>query len=331
MTTGMPSQPLALEEINGDGGRILSLEPGSEGLLGRDPSCAVVLEHPGVSRRHAVIAGTGPDWTVRDLSSRGGTLLNSIRLEPDDPHRLDEGDLLGVGDHTWIVRIGILGASGDEDEATGDREVAAEATADDRGTHATHPSIFLRLGADRTEVREMGWREFADTYGPIVMGFARRAGMDAQAAEDILQDVLIGFFRVASRFEYDPDRGRFRGYLKRITLNAIRMRWRKRPREVRLGTDVAHDDPGQDTLPTASEATWDSQWSAQLLLRAIEDTRQRFEASTMEAFELFGRRGLTAEAASEQLDMSVESIRGAKSRVAKAVRERFEALRAAEG
>src|SRR5688500_19361270 len=54
------------------------LEP--EHLVGRSPSCALVLEHPLVSSQHAVLRWSGEAWEVRDLGSRNGTFVNGQRI-----------------------------------------------------------------------------------------------------------------------------------------------------------------------------------------------------------------------------------------------------------
>ena len=49
--------------------------------------------------------------------------------------------------------------------------------------------------------------------------------------------------------------------------------------------------------------------------------RPKFEPKTWEAFELYGRRGMSAEKAGKRLDMTPEAVRHAKSRVMRTVRE----------
>jgi transcriptional regulator with AAA-type ATPase domain len=49
-------------------------------VVGSDPSCQVRLDHPSVSRRHAVIHVSDTSVTIEDLGSSNGTLLGSRRL-----------------------------------------------------------------------------------------------------------------------------------------------------------------------------------------------------------------------------------------------------------
>ncbi len=51
----------------------------------------------GVSRQHAVIRWDGNHLVIVDLHSDNGTVLNGLRLQPDLPYRLNDGDLLYIG------------------------------------------------------------------------------------------------------------------------------------------------------------------------------------------------------------------------------------------
>ncbi|MFT5685965.1 MAG: hypothetical protein ACI8RZ_006920 [Myxococcota bacterium] len=75
--------------------RILTLP--SHGLVGRSPACVVRLADRRVSSEHARIQWTAEGWTLRDLSSRNGTLLNGTFIEPGLRHTLSTGDVLAFG------------------------------------------------------------------------------------------------------------------------------------------------------------------------------------------------------------------------------------------
>jgi pSer/pThr/pTyr-binding forkhead associated (FHA) protein len=56
-------------------GQVLKLVGGSM-VIGRDPSCSLVLEDPHVSRTHAVIRTEGNRTVLEDMGSSGGTTVN---------------------------------------------------------------------------------------------------------------------------------------------------------------------------------------------------------------------------------------------------------------
>jgi pSer/pThr/pTyr-binding forkhead associated (FHA) protein len=70
--------------------------------IGRDPSCAVVLDDAGSSHVHAQITRHGQDLFLRDLGSRNGTWVNGQPITV--PHMLRDGDNLRIGRTTLVFR-----------------------------------------------------------------------------------------------------------------------------------------------------------------------------------------------------------------------------------
>ncbi len=316
---------LVLNQIHGKQLPLISAAPEEELILGRSPSCSFQLTNRFVSRQHLKLVFQDSHWSLQDLESRSGTYLNTIRMETGEKVQLNNDDLIQIGPWKFLIRIGEQTISLNKEMVEELDKAPLDERGDDiptlvrtvNGRYETNMDLLLQLKSNETVNREMGWGIFVDRYGPIICGFARNAGLPSSEADDIMQTVLFNFFRVADKFEYDPSKGRFRGYLKRITLNAIRQRYRKK-REKNLDTHGMRvaEDP-RDEL----EAAFDREWAEHLLSEAMTEVRPKFEPKTWEAFELYGRRGMSAERAGERLGMTPESIRHAKSRVMRAVRE----------
>jgi cell division protein FtsW (lipid II flippase) len=67
-----------------------------ENIIGRGKSADVYLNYPSVSRQHAALCrGEDEEWTVYDLGSKGGTLLNGEAVAKSAPVKL--GDTLTLG------------------------------------------------------------------------------------------------------------------------------------------------------------------------------------------------------------------------------------------
>lgn len=284
--------------------------------LGRDEHCDVVLAHPGVSRQHCELRFERGRWLVQDLGSTHGTSVDGVRLAAGQVAELAPGGTLGIGPWVLRLRVGEGGA----------RVVVAGPSRDAAAGYATRPTIFLRLRADDPKVRELSWQTFQERYAPVILGFARHAGLSADQAEDVLQEVLLAFFKVSPSFEYDPQKGRFRGYLKRATLNVIRRRHRRQG-----PVSLEHDLEDGDAEDPKLAQHWDEQWEANLLQRALDEVRSHVDPRTWEAFELYVQREVPADEVARRTGLALNSVHQAKSRVLKSARVAMERMRDEEG
>jgi len=187
--------------------------------------------------------------------------------------------------------------------------------------YTTNPTLFLRINAGDPGPREIAWEEFRQCYAPMIAGFARNLGAPPQDVDDLIQDVLLGFFALSPRFVYDPARGRFRGYLKVCTFRALRTRLGQNARFKAL--PLGDIDP--ESLEV--EQVWNDIWEQELLRRALEEVRKCYaDPITFRAFELYVILGRPAEDVARELSLNVNSVYKAKERVTQSLRKKLEAL-----
>ncbi|UCG38251.1 MAG: FHA domain-containing protein [bacterium] len=60
----------------------------------------------GVSRRHAVIYRDGDRYSLEDLGSKNGTILNREKVPPGEPVELSEGDVIYLGNLKAVFHAG---------------------------------------------------------------------------------------------------------------------------------------------------------------------------------------------------------------------------------
>jgi hypothetical protein len=68
-------------------------------VIGRNPDCNFVLEHPSVSRHHCELRREAGRWIVADLGSSNGTRVNGWRVERAT---VGSGDELMLGDQRVV-------------------------------------------------------------------------------------------------------------------------------------------------------------------------------------------------------------------------------------
>ena len=83
------------------GGDDIPLRSG-ENLIGRDPSCTIVIESSGVSRRHARLLIEGGGATLEDLGSKNGTFIGTKRI--NGATELRSGDEIIIGTTSFAIR-----------------------------------------------------------------------------------------------------------------------------------------------------------------------------------------------------------------------------------
>jgi len=90
------------------GARRLTLNDG-DNVIGRDPTCTVLLDTAGISRRHARILGTPDGARLEDLNSKNGTTVNDRPVESGVA--LQDGDRIQVGPIVVIYHQSASGVS----------------------------------------------------------------------------------------------------------------------------------------------------------------------------------------------------------------------------
>lgn len=74
--------------------------------IGRDAGNAIQLPDPEVSKRHAVVRATGNTWTIEDLDSTNGIIVNKARVKHAP---LKEGDRIRIGPFDLIFECSATG------------------------------------------------------------------------------------------------------------------------------------------------------------------------------------------------------------------------------
>jgi transcriptional regulator with GAF, ATPase, and Fis domain len=82
-------------------GTVLPVRAG-EVSIGRDSSNQLWTADPALSRRHCLVIGDGERFSVRDLNSRNGTLINGVPVE-EQP--IAHGDQIYIGDSVLIFLV----------------------------------------------------------------------------------------------------------------------------------------------------------------------------------------------------------------------------------
>ena len=114
----------------------------AEIVIGRHPGCDVVLQTPGASREHAIIARNGARFLLKDKGSLNGTTLNGEKISTKAT--LSHGDRIVILDTT----IDVLFGSKQSFEAGNDKTIFVKPTktaATDDEEEPSAASFWARL------------------------------------------------------------------------------------------------------------------------------------------------------------------------------------------
>jgi RNA polymerase sigma factor (sigma-70 family) len=182
----------------------------------------------------------------------------------------------------------------------------------------THPSLLIRV-RDARDVA--AWNEFVTVYAPLVHAYLRKRGVQDADAADIAQDVMQSVSTYIGRFDYDPARGAFRGWLYQITRNKLRDWSDKRKRQA-IGAGDTQALQALHELPDAQEEeAWNELHAWQLFHWAAEKAKVDFREQTWEAFWRTSVQHESAKVVGEQLGMTAGAVHVAKCRVLARIKE----------
>ena len=182
----------------------------------------------------------------------------------------------------------------------------------------TRPSLLVRL---RDSSDHDAWKQFVEIYTPLVYAYGRRRGLQDADASDLAQDVMQIISRRADAFNYDTDRGTFRGWLFTVTLNRLRDLAKKAGRrEQGSGKSAVHQVLNE--LPAnEAEDLWNKEHQWRLFQWAAERAKPGFRETSWNAFWQNAVEQKPAKEVAEALSISVGAVHIAKSRALAKIRE----------
>ncbi len=171
------------------------------------------------------------------------------------------------------------------------------------------------------------WGDFYRIYAPMLRHFARRLGLNDPDTDDVTQEVLIIAQRSLQEQRYDPNRGRFRGWLygiaRRQTLAALRARQRRT--RIQLSPLDGPFDPIQQLADRSTDEThsaiWHQEWRYAVLDEALRHVRAQVGEKSFQAFCRYAIERRPVGEVAEELGLSPSSVYVYKSRVLEAIRK----------
>jgi RNA polymerase sigma-70 factor (ECF subfamily) len=185
--------------------------------------------------------------------------------------------------------------------------------------NTTPVSLLQRL---RQPNQPVAWARFVELYTPVLFAWARRLGLQAQDAADLVQEVFAILVRKLPEFDYNPQQG-FRKWLHTVTRNKWRDACRRRGvLPPQAGGDALEDVPNSDGPDSLAEC----EYRQQLVSRALELMQTDFQPATWKACWELVVNGRPAADIAQELGITVNAVYLAKGRVLHRLRTELEGL-----
>jgi RNA polymerase sigma-70 factor (ECF subfamily) len=165
------------------------------------------------------------------------------------------------------------------------------------------------------------WARFVRLYTPLLFHWASRAGLREHDAADLVQDVLTLLVQKLPEFTYDPAKS-FRGWLRAVTLNKSRERYRRAvlpvEKDGRALAGVA--------APAEDDPIWEAEYRQHLVGQALRLMQAEFQPTTWQACWQHVVDGKSAAEVASALGMTPGAVRAAKFRVLSRLRRELAGL-----
>lgn len=184
----------------------------------------------------------------------------------------------------------------------------------------TRPSLLMKL---RDARNQQAWTEFLEIYEPLIARLIRRRGLKSADAAEVTQEVLVAVSGAIGRWESNPARGSFRGWLATITRNLVVNFLIRQSRHPRGSGDTAFRRWLEDQPAPEGEvsAMFDLERKRQTFRWASERVRSEFRDATWKAFWMTAVEDSDAATVARELGVTVGVVYVSRSRVMKRLRE----------
>ena len=191
----------------------------------------------------------------------------------------------------------------------------------------TRESLLSRL---KNRSDDESWMTFYQTYWRLIYNTAIRAGLNDAEAKDVVQETVVSVVKAMPDFQYDQKKGKFKGWLMRITQRRIADEWRKRDKALsNAGSNWPVNEDGQEfdelnSIPDANDKLtqiWDAEWDRNLWLTALERVKQKVDLKQYQIFDLFVFKNLRVAEIAKTMNVNRAYVYLIKHRIQKLLKK----------
>lgn len=198
-------------------------------------------------------------------------------------------------------------------------------------SYPTRSSLLRRV---KNPEDQESWTQFNALYGKLVLGFALKAGLTEDEAQEVVQETMIAAAKHLPDFRYDPKVCSFKTWLLNLSRWRVQDQLRKRDKPGAPARNTADDDPNRtstiervaDLGGNQLEAIWDQEWRTTLLEAALAKVKPKVDASQWQIFDLCALKEWSVKEVTKALGISAGTVYLAKHRISALLKKELKRL-----
>jgi RNA polymerase sigma-70 factor (ECF subfamily) len=188
------------------------------------------------------------------------------------------------------------------------------------------PTRYSLLSRLQNWEDQESWRVFFDTYWRLIYSVALKSGLRQTEAEEVVQETIICVAKHIQKFQCEPQRGSFKGWLCNLTRWRIADQFRKRTGLLQgeSGEAVRKYQPLESVRELGDESgavDWDKEWQANLLQAAMHRVKSRVKEEQYQLFDFCVVKQWPVRRIVQTLGVSAARIYLAKYRITRLLRK----------
>jgi RNA polymerase sigma factor (sigma-70 family) len=195
---------------------------------------------------------------------------------------------------------------------------------------ATRETLLIRV---KNWEDQESWKDFFNTYSPLVYSVAFKAGLSQAEAEDAVQETMLTVAKQIREFHYNPAIGRFRSWLIHTTQWRVNDQLRKRKRMVeprtrtKTGDRTATIERVPDPASLDLNKVCEEEWENHIFLLAVDKVKREVSAKHFQIFDLYVLKKWSGNKVAETIGVDRALVHLTKSRMMRLIKKEVETLR----
>lgn len=196
---------------------------------------------------------------------------------------------------------------------------------------ATRQTLLQRL---RSPDASHAWEEFYTLYWQVILRYAAKLGLDAAAAQDVLQETMVTLIRILPDFKYDRAKGKFRNFVLTIVHRKVLAAKRRAYRWREVSADAVRDADDQPLMARleadgpAPDEVAETRWRESIWEEALARVQRdpSVKANTFDVFRAYVIDGDSASEVARHFEVKENAVYQIRNRMLKRLERETQAL-----